>query len=336
MPPVSPRLAAATVATIATLVAAAGPATAASHHTHPSHVAKTAKVKVTKTHTTKAKVHGVVVRQAGNRLTVLAHDVTAGKRTSHNRVTTVVLAAPKAAAQHHAFGAAMAPRPGDLITATGSTTDGTTITSASVQAVSPLPARAVLGQVSAVSGTLVTLTPREEADGDHEGQDGEHGLVVDTSAATFSGVASDASGVTPGEYLVVLGEEDQGTFAAAKVFSYASKPLVAGGDVSAADQSANSLTIGGGDSDTGIAVDTTNADVVVNGNDQQTASFPTVGDKVLVVGADGSAPASTPSGDEDGENEDQTSTPATSQPIAATVVFAFNEGDHGPAGENDD
>ena len=333
MSPISPRLAAASVATIATLFAAASPAAAASRHAHSGHPAKV----------TQAKVHGLVVHRAGNRLTVLAHDLTVGKHTAHNRVTTLVLAAPKTGAAHQPHAAAQTPRPGDSITATGSTSDGTTITSASVQTVNPLPARAVLGQVSAVNGTRVTLTPREEADGTHDGQDGEHGLVVDDSAAAFAGVAGDATAVTPGEYLVVLGEEDQGTFAAAKVISYANRPLVAAGEVSAADQSASSFTIGGEDSDngeggnTGIAVDTTNADIVVNGSDQQPASFPAVGDKVLVVGADGSAPTSMPSGDhEEGDNEGQATTPAAGQPIAATVVFAFNEGDHGPAGENDD
>ena len=83
------------------------------------------------------------------------------------------------------------------------------------------------------------------------------------------------------------------------------RPLVSAGEVSAADQSASSITIGGGDWDNGeggvngIAGDTTNAAIVVNGNDQQAASFPAVGDKVLIVGADGSAPTSAPADESD-------------------------------------
>ena len=66
---------------------------------------------------------------------------------------------------------------------------------------------------------------------------------------------------------------------------------------------------------TSVAVDASNADVVINGNDhQQSEAFPGVGDKVLVVGAPGASAGS----------------------ITASLVFAFNGPDRGGVGHNDD
>ena len=304
------------VVAVAAVVVAGGSANAATHtprHTKPAHV----------------RVHGVVVHRAGNRLTVLAHDVTVGRHTIHNRVETVLLT-PRSARVTRAIA-------GDVVTATGDSTTGSTVRSATLQAAVPQPAQALLGVVASVDGPLVTLTPRDAADGEHDGHDGAHGVIVDTMTAAFTGAASSAAALTAGDYVAVLGEENEGEFAAAKVYSYAAQPEFLVGEVSAADQSTNTLTVTSpsddhehGDGESGdsensdtpaaaTSVDTSAADVVLNGNDeqQQASNFPAVGDKVLVIGADGSA-----------------AQPST--PLAATLVFAFDSGDQQPVGDNCD
>lgn len=340
---------AAVTAALAMVVAAPSAASAATprshHHYHPQ----------------RAVVHGLVVARHGNVLKVLAGTVRVGHRTRHHVLETVVLGGHRGSRSAFRADSARAVRPGYEITARG-VAIGSRIVDGTVQSSTPRPAMVVVGMIASIDGPLLTLTSQDCADGHHGGRDGggngdgdgnggghhgsggngassarpadrpgdSHGeghgvpLVVDVSTAAISGAEQSVDALTPGEFVVALGERSEGNFVAADLVTYNNPPAFVVGQVSAADQSTNSLTVtafDGNDSEDGsspdVAVDTTNALVAVNG--AQDGSYPAVGDFVLAVGPDGSA--GTQGAGQPGD------------PIPATVVFAFNGDDHQPAGD---
>jgi hypothetical protein len=261
--------------------------------------------------------------------------------------------------------------PGLHISATG-TVSGTTLTVVDTT-VTPVPDAAVYGRIQSVAGGLVTLLARDEArgDGDRHGH-GDHGrgerTVVHVESATISGAATSAAGLKAGQYVVALGENDDHTMLAANVAVFDAAPQVLLGKVTAVDATARTLTVESHDSrrddddedwsgtKAPVMVDASQAQVVLNGQAVAGTAFPAVGDYVLVV-APGTTPVSTspsptatptssPTVDPtatptSSPTVDPTATP-TSSPTAspvvgsvqATLVFAFNRGEHGQHGQH--
>ncbi|MGN6608181.1 MAG: hypothetical protein ACTHMS_14360, partial [Jatrophihabitans sp.] len=336
---------AAAAATTLVAPAAAGAATTHRHHAHRHAPAV-------------ARIHGLVVSRQGKQLTVLADTVTLGKHRLQHVVEHVSL-------RNAAATAARAARAGYVITGAGAV-DRRGITNLTVQAAAPQAASVVLGTVASVDGSLATICAHDGADGHHgggwsnghpgdgqgDGQGGGAGgdstspsgsgisggtgcgegdqLTVDLSDAALTGTATSAAQLAAGDYLVALGEQLDGTFLAAQAISYAAEPSFVVGRVLAADANANSLSVGSTDGDSaentsddgngdgssagagGVQVDTTTAQIVVNG--AQDGTFPSVGDEVLVLGQDGV-------------------TPAPGAPLPSSFVYAFNQADHNPAGD---
>lgn len=324
------------VTSVAMLLASASPALAESHHP-----AKAKPVHFT--------VHGVVVGVHGNSVKVLTSTAKVGSKTVHNKVITLTLTKKtkktkktKTAQRAHSTTTgtpdAAAPTVGTDITATGTVTGSTLVTTA--ETTTSLPAEALIGQVTAVSpdGSQFTVSTHDQVDGDHAEHDGEHGK--DTTTVTTSGASVMGPAVAAAEYVVVLGESAEHEMLAAKIYTFTSAPTLAAGAVTAADSSVKSLTVDAqsaehdgqdqGDQPDGsnpqVSVDASNADVIVNGAQPAAApstdpnatpalapaAFPSVGDEVLTVGTPGSNPGS----------------------LVASLVFDFNQADNGTVQDN--
>ncbi len=295
---------------------------------------------------TSFKVTGLVTSVHGNKVTVLARTKQVnGKTVGHNTLVTLTLtrkthkhvgkrthkqhrAAAARSASYRAASQAPTPdaalAPGSTIVATGVVQGGQLTTTDETSTV--LPAEALIGTVQSVAGNLVTLSTRDQVDGEHVACDGGAVTVADLTAATFSGPSGNAAAMHPGDTLVVLGESQDHVMLAAKVYSFAGHPSLVAGTVSASDATGKTLTVtpddGEGDNDSDpasvnpVTVDASHADVVLNGNDKGTsgAVYPAVGDEVLAVGAPGTAANS----------------------ITADLVFGFSQNDDGPVGHNED
>jgi len=191
-----------------------------------------------------------------------------------------------------------------------------------------LPAEALVGQVATVAadGLSFTVTTHDQVDGDHAEHDNAEPVLVALGSAPVTGPA-----VTAGQYVVVLGEADHHDMLAAKVYTFSTAPALVAGEVTAADTTSKALTVTpvGHEQDgqddqgdnpatatgvTGVTVDASTADVIVNGATPATAAFPAVGDEVLSVGTAGVTPDS----------------------MTAALVFDFNPADDGSVQNNQD
>lgn len=337
---------------------AAALATSAHHHqvsTHPRHGLSHRPSKAVH-----AIVHGLVVSRQNNQLTVLAHTAKIGAHTVHNQIEHLTLAATRrvhpartvrAGYRIAVSGQAVngvivnatvqssSPRPAEVAIGTINAVDGNLVSICVLDTADGSqggPAdngdqsgggQGGNGDQGSVQSAAVSPAARS-TDATASGCSGENSqgqvLIADLSAATFSGAAGTPADLVTGQYVVTLGEQSDGTFTAADVVAYASEPAFIAGQVTAADQAANTLTVAadGGDdnedtSGSGTQVDTSNALVVVNG--AADGSFPVAGDETLIVGADGSA-----------------ATAQSGAPLTASVVYDFNANDTQPADDGGD
>ena len=329
----------------AMVLASAAPALAATHH-HSSAGHKPAAA-------VRFNVHGIVVAVHGNQVKVLSSVAKVGKHIARNKVVTLTLtprtkrtarARIRPGASHAALMArgstAAAPTStapmlaaGTDIVATGTVSgNGTLVTTSETSTV--LPAEALVGMITSVNpdGSFVVAT-HDQVDGDHAEHDNNDGVLVAALGAPVTGPA-----VAAGEYVVVLGEAEHHTMAAAKIYTFTTAPTLAAGQVTTADSTAKTLTVDAQGSEhdgqeehdnedgsnPSIAVDASNADIVINGATPAVASpagtttppaaFPAVGDQVLTVGMPGATPDS----------------------ITASLVFDFNQADNGSVQDNQD
>ena len=329
---VSVRRCAIGVATSAAMIlASAAPALASARHHAPAKRKPAAAQSF--------KVHGVVLAVSGTKVKVLTSVAKVGKTTARHKVVILTLT-PKThktakarthpASQQARLMAADMTAPaapvlavGDDITAVGTVTPtGTLITTSETSTV--LPAEALVGPVTAINpdGSFVVAT-HDQVDGDHAEHDNSPGTLVAANGVTPVGPA-----LAVGEYAVVLGEAEAHIMTAAKIYTFTSAPALAAGHVTAADPTANTLTVdASGDerdgqeeadnadgSNPSVTVDASKAEIVVNGAGPTQPVFPAVGDEVLTVGAAG----------------------ATPNTITADLVFDFNPADNGSVEDNQD
>jgi hypothetical protein len=354
---VNKRVAAACAATVAltmSMASIASPASAAAHK-KPTH---------TKGHPAPKtfKLHGVVVSVHGNKAVVLTRNgVVNGKKVT-NKLETVTITTKtkkhnkvKPAKKHlraHAVPETGPALPvGADITATG-TTAGTVLT-VTEETTKPVAAEAIYGVVTSVTAGVVTLAGRDEAKGDGEHADHHDATFLDLNAATLSGAATNAAGVKAGQYIVALGENDDHVMAVANASVFDTAPDVLIGEVTAADAAAKTLTVASSDDrhddadeeDTtahDVTVDASKAQVVLNGNQQDEgasptpATFPAVGDKVLIVSPASPTPSPSATATPTDSASAAPSSSPTPTPVQATLVFAFDAGDHGAVGDNND
>jgi len=239
-------------------------------------------------------VHGIVLNVSGSKVKVLSSVAKIGKKAAHNQVVTLTLTAhtkrttkahthPRRHRPAEMLGASSAGVPaaapalqaGDDITAAGTVaSNGTLLTAQETSTM--LPAEALVGQVATVAadGLSFTVTTHDQVDGDHAEHDNAEPVLVSTGAAPVTGPA-----VTAGQYVVVLGETDHHDMLAAKVYTFTTAPALVAGEVTAADTTSKALTVtpvgheqDGQDDEgdnpataTGVTVDASTADVIVNG-----------------------------------------------------------------------
>ena len=286
-------------AAFALLAAAPADALAATHHSAPrSHAAR---------HFT---ARGLIVSHTATTATVLVRSLRDGRAVRRNATITVRLTAPHRSRQIHAHVTAPALTDGNLLTlagtATGSGTDEQFDADTAVQQTAP--AHVFLGTVTAVDSTLITLTKADRSSDDGNG-DGQSTFTVDVSQAAVTVDGAAGGTMAPGQFAAVLGEGDHDTLLAASVYAYSAAPALTGGEVSAV----NGTVVTMGEDDASTDVDLSTAALVLNGNPGATVDQITSGDRLVVLGrVDGSGT------------------------FTATTAFAFNSGDSGPVGENQD
>jgi hypothetical protein len=139
--------------------------------------------------------------------------------------------------------------------------------------------------------------------------DGQNSFTVDVSQAAVTVDGATGPTLAPGQFVAVLGEGDHDTLLAASVYAFSAAPTVTGGEVSAVDGTVVTF----GEDDTSTSLDLGTATLVINGNPGGTVDQITPGNRLVVIGS-----------------TDGTGT------FTATMAFAFNSGDRGPVGENDD
>ena len=310
------------------------------------------------------KVSGIVTAVHGSRLTVLARTERVGKHVARDRLVTVeVTRHARNGSVPHAMPAV---RAGDAVNASGTEADGTF--DATSVAAAPRPAEALIGVVDSVSGTLVTLTSRDRANGattQHE-SDGRDRPVVDVAGAVFSGAAASAADLASGMTIVALGEEWHDTMAAARIYAFSASPALAVGRVSASDPTAKSLTVNvsgdGGDQqgDNGDGQSSTSDQSSASGS-STSSTDPSSTDASSGSGTSGDSGQPSPpttvtidasnadiiANGNDGQQamtfpapDDKVlvvgTTGASANTITAALVFTFDGHDHGSVGHNDD
>ena len=290
----SPRI----LAAVAVCGLVAIPASAMAATPHAKHGARPA------VHRTFA-AHGLIVSHTATTATVLTGSLRDGRSLRRNATITVRLAtAPRASAAHpladgneiNLSGVAAGNGRGERFTAT----------SAVEQAA---PSHVFLGTVTAMTGTLMTVTKAAGHCSDAGNGDSGHAFTVDvsTAAVTVDGVAGGV--LAAGQTVAVLGEGDRDTVLAASVSAFSTAPAVVVGEVSSVD----GTVVGLGDGEDANAVDLATATLILNGNPGATVDQVTPGARMMVLGSvDGSGA------------------------FTATMAFAFDSGDRGPVGENDD
>jgi hypothetical protein len=194
---------------------------------------------------------------------------------------------------------------------------------------------ALVGVLDAVDGTtlMVNVTasagPDDQGDqGDGQGdqgngqgdqgnatnQDGQgdDDVPIDASTASVSldGQPASLAQLTPGQTVAVLGDTADDSALATQVMAYSTAPGIADGTIT--QVSGNVLTLSSGDGGDGgdgedgnSAVDVTSSQIFLDGQSGATVSQLATGDDVLAIGTAGS------------------------DPLAATVTFAFDQGGDG-------
>jgi len=194
---------------------------------------------------------------------------------------------------------------------------------------------ALVGVLDAVDGTTLMVNVSAAAGSDDQGDQGDgqgdqgdatngddqgDDVAIDASTASVSldGQPASVAQLTPGETVAVLGETADDSALATQVMAYSAVPGIADGTIT--QVSGNVLTLssgdggGGGDSEDGnSAVDVTGSQIFLDGQPGATVSQLAAGDDVLAIGTAGS------------------------DPLAATVTFAFDQGgdDQGGDGQGD-
>jgi hypothetical protein len=184
---------------------------------------------------------------------------------------------------------------------------------------------ALVGVLDAVDGTTLMVNVTAGAgsgdQGDGQGDQGDavngddqgdDDVAVDASAASVSldGQPGSVTQLTPGQTVAVLGETVDDSALVTQVMAYSTVPGIADGTVT--QVSGDLLTLfpgdsaGGGDSEDGNStVDVTGSQIFLDGQPGATVSQVSTGQDVLAIGTAGS------------------------DPLAATVTFAFNQGGDG-------
>lgn len=226
-----------------------------------------------------------------------------------------------------------APHVGDSIHAQGTAGSATGEFDASqFEAVTAGDSTALVGVLDAVDGTTLMVNVSAEAgsggqgdQGDGQGDQGDavnsdgqgDDVPIDASTASVSldGQPASVAQLTPGETVAVLGETADDSALAAQVLAYSTVPGIADGTIT--QVSGNVLTLssgdggGGGDSQDGSStVDVTGSQIFLDGQPGATVSQLATGDGTLAIGTVGS------------------------DPLAATVTFAFSQGGDGQGGDS--
>jgi hypothetical protein len=311
---------------------------AAGHHRHASH------------HLKHVSVKGVVAHHHGRTVTVFAKSAKTGHTTRHNRRVTVTFAR----SVHHARVKMLA---GDRISIRG---DGRvsghriTILKHSDENVNPAPASLFFGTVDAINGNLLSVRERNRDDGDNEsgvdrrdghdgsddnvaaqpadhGDDGDnsgpgHEVMVDTTNASTTVDGSAATALAVGDTVAILGENNDHTVVADRIFGFTNAPAFVRGDITAIN--GDDVTIGDddqgenhhgedvaddhGDDDATLMVSLAGIPLFLNGDGNTTTSDLSIGDKLVMLGSFDSSGNFTPA-----------------------VAFAFNGDDDQPCGHNE-
>ena len=306
------------------LALGAGPATAlaapvsdsqAIHH-HASH------------HRHKFNLKGLVTAADGTHLRVLVGHGQLG----HQQLARHSVQLDLRAHGHHAF-----PDVGDSIHAQGTAGSATAKFDASqfeVQASGD--SGALVGVLDAVDGTtlLVNVSAQIDAQGDQGDSQGDQGdapatndqdgadggdVAVDASQATVSldGQPATAAQLATGDTVAILGETDDDSALATQVLGFSTAQATAEGTITQVNGTVLTLASGdgdsggdggGGDSQSTATVDVSGSQIFLNGQPGAPVSQLATGDDVLAVGTAGT------------------------DPLAATVTFAFGQGADGQGG----
>ena len=279
-------------------------------------------------HSHKFNLKGLVTAANGTQLQVLVGNGHLGGQ----RLTGQSVRLDLNARGHHP-----SPDVGDSIHAQGTADSATGEFDANqfeVQAASD--SSALVGVLDAVDGTTLMVNvsaevgsdgPGDQGDGQgdqgdatNRGSQGDDDVAIDASTASVSldGQPASVAQLTPGETVAVLGETVDDSALATQVMAYSTVPGIVDGTIT--QVSGNVLTLssgdggGGGDSEDGNStVDVTGSQIFLDGQPGATVSQLATGDDVLAIGAAGS------------------------DPLAATVTFAFDQGgdDQGGDGQGD-
>jgi hypothetical protein len=218
---------------------------------------------------------------------------------------------------HHRNG----PAVGDTISAQGSGDSGEL--DASTFQVQASDTGAIAGVVNAVAGTTIDVSVTASAGSDGEGdqgpasglsRDGHDGgdFTVDASQASVSvdGQPGSLPDITAGETVGVLGAADDGSMLATQVLAFSTTQDTAEGTITQTNGNLLTLSSGDGAGDATFdgssvgTVDVTTSQVFLDGQPGAAGQLVT-GDLVLALGTAGS------------------------DPLAATVTFAFSPGGDG-------
>jgi len=171
----------------------------------------------------------------------------------------------------------------------------------------------VSGTIVSIAGTTIDICPTTTGTGGDNSQG--DGIAVDASQATvlLDGASSSVTLLASGETVAVIGEKNDGTMVATTVLAYdnafAVAVAVAVGHITAVSGSVLTLS-GRGDSGAVTSVDSSAANIYLNGVVGSAVSQLQVGDRVIALGTAGS------------------------NPLAASAILAFNSGDQHPTGDN--
>jgi hypothetical protein len=236
---------------------------------------------------------GLVTAANGANLQVLVgHGQLAGRQLAKQSVP-VVLGAHR--------GRRGAPAVGDTINAQGTADPSTGQLDASNFEVRQPRSGAIAGVIDAIDGTMISVNVTAVAGAAEAASSSE--VLVDAAQAVVSmdGQPASVSQLTVGGTVAILGETDDQSAVATQVLAFSTAPSIDEGTVTQTNGSLIALSSENGD----FTVDATSSQIILDGQAGGTVDQIASGDEVLAVGTAGS------------------------DPLAASTIFAFSQGEDG-------
>jgi hypothetical protein len=311
-----------TVAVVSAMIGAASPAIAAtqatagsagnqqvSHHHHakhhPKHHPKRHKHHKAKVALKAVTVDGIVTATHGRHISIYATSAKVGHHTTHDSMFHFVLGRKVRHSNQFRRGYVV-----HLVAAASGPTKGLVIRTVRKRHVAPSPATLIVGHVDRVSAGELVVSQLSRDDGRHDRGSQRHPLSVDVSQAKIT-VDGAAGTVHAGDFVAVLGETNNDSVLASRVYDISGEAESLRGQVVAVNSDAVTVRSEGFDTTVSLGSGDNEIPLFIDGG-AASADQLRVHDRIVVLGV--------VSEEEEG--------------FVPVLAFGFDHNNHHPCGDN--